>query len=657
MMKNSEQAKYSSRRWRWLMLLFFFILLVPTGILIYKAYDELKWEALHQQRQLAEALADRIDKELSRVIVEESRRGFNEYQFLLRRGDQAPLQLSPLASVPPVSRIPGLIGYFQVDGKGRLTTPLLPENDAIAKRWGIDPNQLKLRKDLRRKMLKLLAAASVMPSSEVAPTPKLAAEIMNEKELVAPATVLGAVNTQSLSESAEEQRLSRRAFDNLVSRVEQKKRAKIAKKAPSPQYKSKLSVIKPTAKRKKDMLADKVSPAPESDDESLSIKVFDKEREPFQLYRLGNDHLLLYRQLWKNGTRYIQGLILNQTQFIEQSIGVLFQSSALAKTGALSVIWQNEILSSFQNVDAGKDYSLNQGKLRDEVLYQYRLSAPLDEWQLRFLVGRLSAPPGSQAIHWIAGSLLLVLIGGFYLMYRLGLRQIALVSQQQDFVSAVSHELKTPLTSISMYSEMLREGWVDEARKNSYYDFIYFESQRLSRLIGNVLQMAKLSRNRLQTQPTNISAGELMDSVCSAVAAQIARAEFKLDVSCKEPARSQMLRVDVDHFMQIMINLVDNALKFSAKSSRRQLDISCELQGSEQLSFKVRDYGPGIDAGQMKRIFERFYRAENEMTRETTGTGIGLALVKELLDSMGAKIHVRNLSPGVEFEAVFPLRN
>ena len=91
---------------------------------------------------------------------------------------------------------------------------------------------------------------------------------------------------------------------------------------------------------------------------------------------------------------------------------------------------------------------------------------------------------GAGVIIWVSAILALVLSVGVGLMYRLGARQIDLARQQQDFVSAVSHELKTPLTSIRMYGEMLREGWATEERKMTYYDYIFHESERLSRLIS-----------------------------------------------------------------------------------------------------------------------------------------------------------------------------
>ena len=92
-------------------------------------------------------------------------------------------------------------------------------------------------------------------------------------------------------------------------------------------------------------------------------------------------------------------------------------------------------------------------------------------------------------------------------MYRLGVKQIRLTRQQQDFVSAVSHELKTPLTSIRMYGEILREGWADEEKKKTYYAYIHDESERLSRLISNVLQLARMTRNelRIDLKPVTVS--------------------------------------------------------------------------------------------------------------------------------------------------------
>ena len=248
--------------------------------------------------------------------------------------------------------------------------------------------------------------------------------------------------------------------------------------------------------------------------------------------------------------------------------------------------------------------------------------------------------------------LLAVLCGGFFVLYRLGTKQIELARQQQDFVSAVSHELKTPLTSIRMYGEMLREGWATEEKRKTYYDYIHDESERLSRLIGNVLQLSRLTHNDLRLDLKPVSVSELIDGIRSKISSQIERAGFKLNLDCEVEA---VISVDVDSFSQIIINLVDNAIKFSAAAQRRVIHISCRDQFGGEIQFAVRDYGPGIARDQMKKIFKLFYRAENELTRETIGTGIGLALVNQLAQAMDASVDVVNKRPGAEFRIVFPV--
>ena len=103
------------------------------------------------------------------------------------------------------------------------------------------------------------------------------------------------------------------------------------------------------------------------------------------------------------------------------------------------------------------------------------------------------------------------------------------------------------------------------------------------------------------------------------------------------------------------INLVDNAIKFSASAEKKLIELACREQQDGTVLFTVRDYGPGIPAGQLKKIFTLFYRSESELTRETVGTGIGLALVHQLVAAMNGKVDVRNRGTGAEFRVSFPL--
>jgi signal transduction histidine kinase len=203
-----------------------------------------------------------------------------------------------------------------------------------------------------------------------------------------------------------------------------------------------------------------------------------------------------------------------------------------------------------------------------------------------------------------------------------------------------------------MYGEMLREGWVSEEKRRGYYDYIYSESERLSRLINNVLQLARMTRNDLQVELQTLSVDRLLETVGEKIASQVERAGFELAVECDPETGKRLLEIDPDYFAQIVINLVDNALKFATKAEQRRIDIGCRRR-SGRLEFSVRDYGPGIPRSQMRKIFQLFYRAENELTRETVGTGIGLALVRQLAQAMGGQVDVHDAEPGAAFRVAF----
>ena len=178
-------------------------------------------------------------------------------------------------------------------------------------------------------------------------------------------------------------------------------------------------------------------------------------------------------------------------------------------------------------------------------------------------------------------------------MYRLGVGQMRLARQQQDFVSAVSHELKTPLTSIRMYGEMLKAGWADEEKRQTYYDYIHSESERLSRLIENVLQLARLTRNTQHFDLRGVAVAELLDLVRSKVATQVERAGFALRSATRRPANATVV-IDADCAAQIVINLVDNALKFATGAASKVVEIAARRASDGSTLFTVRDFGPGV---------------------------------------------------------------
>lgn len=392
-----------------------------------------------------------------------------------------------------------------------------------------------------------------------------------------------------------------------------------------------------------------------SDDATgLRISTFESEIDPFEFSQLDSGHFVLFRNVWRDGERYIQGLLVDQEAFIGDIIGARFEDTALSNMSSLIVAFQDNVIHSF----SGRYSSRYPGVAEDldgALLYRGRLAAPLNSLELIFSIKRLPPGAGASVLGWVTLVLAVVFVGGFVVLYRLGSSQISLARQQQDFVSAVSHELKTPLTSIRMYGEMLKEGWADEEKRQSYYEFIHDESERLSRLISNVLELARITRNEPQFELKPTMVGELMASTESKISSQVERAGFELRLNTSKDAEEATINIDEDCFAQIIINLVDNAIKFSHSAENKVIEIASKLAADHQAVISVRDYGPGIPKDQMKKIFELFYRSESELTRETVGTGIGLAIVHQLTLAMNGDVDMMNAEPGAEFRIRFPI--
>lgn len=696
------------RRLKLVLAAFFVALAIPSVALVTQAYRQLRWEAFRQTQLLAEDLAARIDADLRTAVAAEEARSFGDYQFLVVEGDAAAnfVQRSPLSAFPVESAIAGTIGYFQVDANGELTTPLLPASEADAERYGISADERRARLALEatiRDVLvenRLLQRADardgfgVMPLDELfsrgqrsspdehpirsADAPRSAASRDDARNALPPPSAPGAA--------------AQAAFDRLKANVE----PTVLGGAPPPVMNSQsqrvenLALELPFATAAGELSATAASPATDtatgarqrrieqglaaepdgpaerderegqdtarSAEREYRVRMFESELDPFEVGVLDTGHIVMFRDARRDGQRYIQGLVIDRERFIDEAIASALAGSSLDGVGELIVAYAGNVLgiAGAAARAAGTSVLPDTGAMALEgtLLHRARMAPPFGELELVFTVARLPQAPGSALLGWVTVILAAVLSGGVLLMYRFGVGQIRLTRQQQDFVSAVSHELKTPLTSIRMYGEMLKAGWADDAKKQVYYDYIHGEAERLSRLIENVLQLARLTRNAEAVELERVKAGELLAVVRSKVDTQVERSGFVLELQSDVPDAE--LLVNADAFTQVIINLVDNAVKFSASAERKVVEIACRRERDGGVLFTVRDYGPGIPKGQMKKIFELFYRPPNELTRETVGTGIGLALVRQLVSAMHGRVEVRNCAPGAEFRVSFP---
>lgn len=703
------------RRLKALLLLLFVGLAVPTGVLVFQAYGQLKWEAFHQHQQLAREFSLLIDRRFKELIQREENRSFTDYAFLNVAGSDGSnfLQRSPLSGFPLDSQVPGILGYFQVDAEGQLATPTVPQSSASS--YGIAAPELRQRVDLEDRIRDILSENRLVKKADQAPSRTVTSKALlpeskdtrsfAEPEIVAEESALDGISafspTQSsaasLEKSPEPALQGQLVFDQLKRRKnievleldspaepgrvdglkledsdelasvlrsdkqnESKKRklGKQARKETSvlPESLTELSFASDIDSFDIESLGSADEELPRSGlmqkQQAIRIQTFETEVDPMEFSLLDSGHFVLFRRVWRDGARYVQGLLIEPQLLLDGLIAPAFGESVLSSMSDLEIVYQGDSVRQYA-ANYSSEYLPTQQSRGDELLYQARLIAPFSDLQMNFSLSRLPVGAGSQVIIWAALILSLVLVGGFLLLYRLGAGAIALGQQQQDFVSAVSHELKTPLTSIRMYGEMLREGWADEERKKSYYDFIFNESERLSRLINNVLHLARMTRNEQKPSLEDTELETLLTELRPKLESQLENAGFRLELNYAESVLATKLRIDSDWLTQILINLVDNAIKFSADAKDRKVQVTIRLLQSNAMQISVRDYGPGVAKDQMKKIFKLFYRSENELTRETIGTGIGLALVHQLVTGMGGEVDVVNCEPGVEFRMRF----
>ena len=280
---------------------------------------------------------------------------------------------------------------------------------------------------------------------------------------------------------------------------------------------------------------------------------------------------------------------------------------------------------------------------RAEFAYRRRFAEPFADLGATLELQALPGLGGGSYVMTL--SLLLVAAGalGLIALYRMVSVALRFAERRSNFAAAVSHELKTPLTAIRMYAEMLRDGMVDsEEKRHEYYEAMTNEAERLSRLIHNVLEFSQLEKGQRELTPQVGSLEPVLRETERLLRAHVEREGFALHVEVAPGLPA--VRFDHDALLQVLFNLVDNSIKYAAASQDRRISLCCEPDG-DGVRVSVRDFGPGVASRQLQRVFEPFYREEAELTRRTQGTGIGLALVRGLVDAMGGDVSAENAEP------------
>lgn len=675
---------------------FFLVLAVPFAILAYQAFDQLKWQAFHQSREDAKQIHSQINQRLALLIEAEEKRSVTDYNFTQVGGKV--VGDSQLSKLPSSSGIAGLIGHFQINPQGQFSSPYLPEANSASNRIVDRDSRLALNQKIVAilKDNKLVSKVGAKKADQLnvfsddSEETKAFSERRSLRKQEKPAAAVPAaqrsrdISADEVSEAlAESSDFSPDAFEalqkpsytqklqeagskklgqlkdlELESRF-QKKAILQEQRSELPQFEKSVTP-KPVARAKKKRSPRKETnylPAEEAvvlnrqDANIIPIKLFESEVLPFEFSQLLSGEFIMYRYVFKNNQRFVQGALFDSQELLNRIVNETYGLSTIVSFSDIAIAFKQNLIYARQGRSSRLSYD-STAELRGALLYQNRFEAPFSDLNLVFSVRNLPSV-GDTVVLMTIMVISIVLLLGTRFLYLLVSRQMDIARQQQNFVSSVSHELKTPLTSIRMYADMLREGWANEEKKREYYDFIAEESDRLSRLIGNVLQLAQVKDSNLKPELEAITVSELQHGIESKLSSKISSSGFTLTIALDcEP--STKLVINADHFYQVAINLVDNGIKFSEKSQEKKIIIGFALQDERTVAIRFRDFGPGIEKAHLDQIFKRFYRTENEMTRETQGAGIGLALVQQLVHAMNGTVSVSNANPGAEFTVLLP---
>lgn len=361
-------------------------------------------------------------------------------------------------------------------------------------------------------------------------------------------------------------------------------------------------------------------------------------REPW--YRITGDRILLW---YPNATPALgpggageeagRGALLEQELLLDRLRPIVSVPDQARKLGLLPMTWSGTLLQ--------------QGEAP---------SGALPVWAGLWLLPEDPTAAGLGGQPWFLGWLFvlvfILLIGGLWQILTSMKRERAAMALRSEFLTSVTHELKTPLSSIRLFTEMLAEGRVDnEDKRREYHRLLAGEATRLSALVENVLDLGRMERGERSYDPRREDLGDLVDEAVE-LFRPIAEAEglaIRLD---RDDGVALPVSVDRTALMQCLLNLFENTRKYAAEGKVLQLRLE-RVDGEAQL--RIQDQGPGIEASQRETIFERFRRGVSQKDGSIPGVGLGLYLARRILQTHGGDLQAVD-PPSGQGGACFLLR-
>lgn len=222
-------------------------------------------------------------------------------------------------------------------------------------------------------------------------------------------------------------------------------------------------------------------------------------------------------------------------------------------------------------------------------------------------------------------------------------------ASQREWIANISHDFRSPLTSIKGYVEAIQDGTIPYEMQGKYLDIIVFEVERLNKLTSHLLTLNSFNKNGIQLQITEFDINQVIKQIAKTFEGSCKKKRLVLNLVFSQ--ETFYVRADKDKIQQVLYNLVDNAIKFS--NTDASIRITTEKRGMKAM-IEVKDFGIGIPKDSISKIWERFYKTDISRGKDKKGTGLGLAIVKEIINAHKENINVIS-TEGVGTEFIFTL--
>ena len=638
------------KRLQLFILLFCLAISLPLAFVIRHTYQSLAQEERAQLRFFSEALFDEIEKEMAGLVQREEIRAVDEYHYTLAQ-DVGEAGKSPLAELPKENFI---LGYLQNNPDGSFQTPLVADLGKVPPQLRVVVSQLKETNTIFNGKKFAIPSKSVLPEpgavkkNEIVTAKKekaaFADRYLSKSQQQSPKNYLGQKSSRR-EEITVGQALNLSKEDQTILQSQPARRQRIGT---------------PAAGAYGD---DRSGPAPA--EESPAGTDFEREREdatpaisekrpyafqvevaPFQSILITNSRFFIFRRIAINNQIFRQGFLLLVEPFLRHLAVTHFDSQPMASFTGL------ELKTGGNN---GPAETLRSGhwEATGDMVTRRTFPPPFDFISASVQSGPAPPSPARRTLNAALVVLGLFMLLGLAAIYQSARTVVDLSERRAQFVSSVTHELKTPLTNIRMYIEMLEQGIAaTPEREQEYLQILGAESDRLSRLINNVLELARLEKKQHRFNLRQGRLDEIMTEIHTIMRHKLEQEGFELKI---EKFDIPPFVFDRDVLIQILINLIENSIKFGRTAPRRRITISAGLQDAAA-HISVADTGPGIPRRALKKVFDDFYRVDDGLTRNAAGTGIGLALVKKFVTAMGGRVKAtNNAGPGCTITIHLPL--